>query len=61
MKNRGEQIDETIADAFLMCEKQRNGEYQEWYSLWYHAASQQFVESLGAVAMDFDNKGRFSA
>ena len=46
MRNRGEQVDETIADAFLMCEKQRNGEYQEWYSLWYHAASQQFVENL---------------
>ena len=61
MRNRGEQIDETIPDAFLMCEKQRNGEHQEWLSLWYHAASQQFVENQGSVAMDFDNKGRFSA
>lgn len=60
MRNRGEQIDETIPDAFLMCEKQRNGEHQEWLSLWYHAASQQFVESLGAVAMDFDNNGTFT-
>lgn len=61
MRNRGEQVDETIADAFLMCEKQRNGEAQEWYSLWYHGSSQQFVERHGSVAMDFDNRGKFSA
>jgi twinkle protein len=61
MKNRGEQVDNSVPDAFLMCEKQRNGESQEWYGLWYHGASQQFVESPGAVAMDFDNKGKFGA
>jgi len=60
MRQRGEVVDETQPDAYLMCEKQRNGEAQEWYGLWYHAASQQFVESLGLMPMDFDNKGRFS-
>lgn len=60
-RNRGEQVDETMPDAFLMCEKQRNGESQEWYGLFYQASSQQFVENPGAVPMDFDNKGRFSA
>jgi twinkle protein len=60
MRNRGEQVDEGQPDAYLMCEKQRNGEAQEWYGLWYHAGSQQFVENLGLMPMDFDNKGRFS-
>ena len=58
LRNMGEQVDETMPDAYLMCEKQRNGEAQEWYSLWYHASSQQFVEKLGAVPMDFDNVGK---
>ena len=58
-RNRGEQIDESQGDTFLMNEKQRNGEAQEWYQLWYHAASQQFVESAGSRPMDFDNNGKF--
>lgn len=58
-RNRGEQIDETQGDTFLMNEKQRNGEAQEWYQLWYHAPSQQFVESAGSRPMDFDNNGKF--
>jgi twinkle protein len=61
MRNRGEQIDETQADTFLMCEKQRNGEAQDWYGLYYHSASQQFIENLGGSPMDFDNNGRFRA
>lgn len=61
MRNRGEMVDESQPDAYLMCEKQRNGEAQEWYGLWYHAASQQFTEGLGLMPMDFDNKGRFGA
>jgi hypothetical protein len=61
MRNRGEQVDETQPDAYLMCEKQRNGEAQEWYGLYYHSNSQQFIEKIGAMPMDFDNKGRFSA
>ncbi len=60
MKNRGEQVDESMPDAFLMCEKQRNGEAQEWYGLWYNSSSQQFLESPGSVPMDFDNRGSFT-
>ena len=59
MVNMGQQVDETMPDAYLMCEKQRNGESQEWYGLWYHAASQQFVENVGSLPMDFDNNGKF--
>jgi twinkle protein len=60
MRNRGEQVDETQPDAYLMCEKQRNGEAQEWYGLYYHSNSQQFIEKVGAMPMDFDNKGKFA-
>ena len=58
-RNRGETVDESQGDTFLMNEKQRNGEAQEWYQLWYHQASQQFVESAGSRPQDFDNGGRF--
>jgi twinkle protein len=46
-------------DAMLMCEKQRNGEAEDWYSLWYHKDSQQFVEQYDSVPMSFDGGGRF--
>lgn len=59
LRNMGEHVDENMPDAYLMCEKQRNGESQDWYSLWFHASSQQFVGKLGAVPIDFDNKGKF--
>jgi hypothetical protein len=43
----------------LMCEKQRNGEAEDWYSLWYHKDSQQFIEAHDSFPMAFDEKGRF--
>jgi len=52
-------VDPLIPDAYLMCEKQRNGEAEDWYSLWYHKDSQQFVEYHDSVPMSFDNGGRF--
>jgi twinkle protein len=52
-------VDPMIPDAYLMCEKQRNGESEDWYSLWYHKDSQQFVENFDSVPMSFDNGGRF--
>jgi twinkle protein len=52
-------VDSMIPDAMLMCEKQRNGEAEDWYSLWYHKDSQQFVEYDNSVPMSFDNGGRF--
>jgi hypothetical protein len=59
MRNRGEQVDEAMPDAFLMNEKQRNGDSQEWYGLFYHSSSQQFIDKLGGLPIDFDNGGRF--
>jgi twinkle protein len=46
-------------DAMLMCEKQRNGESEEWFNLWYHRDSQQFIESQEGVPMAFDDAGDF--
>lgn len=46
-------------DALLMCEKQRNGEAEEWYSLWFNRESQQFVDESGGLPMSFDNRGAF--
>lgn len=52
-------VDETIPDAMLMCEKQRNGESEDWFSLWYDKESHQFTELPGAVAMAFDDSSPF--
>lgn len=55
----GVAVDDKDPDAMLMCEKQRNGEAEDWFSLWYDKESQQFVEMAGAVPMSFDERGRF--
>ena len=52
-------VDPMIPDAYLMCEKQRNGESEDWYSLWYLKDSQQFVESYDSRPMSFDAGGEF--
>ena len=52
-------VDDKVPDAMLMCEKQRNGEAEDWFSLWYDKESQQFTELYGAVAMQFDQGGSF--
>lgn len=59
MIRNGEEIKGMQPDAMLMCEKQRNGESEEWYQLWYHKDSQQFVEDEEAVPMAFDTVGAF--
>ena len=41
------------ADCLLICDKQRNGEWEGKFALWWHAESQQFVASPGARALDF--------
>ena len=51
--------DDKLPDTMLMCEKQRNGESEDWFNLWYDKESQQFVEMPGAVAMQFDQGGSF--
>ena len=37
-------VDNTIPDAFLVCEKQRHGEWEGRIGLWFDPASQQFLE-----------------
>jgi twinkle protein len=57
--SKGKEVADTVPDAYLMCEKQRNGEHEEWYQLWYHRESQQFLDSPGAFVMAFEDGGRF--
>jgi twinkle protein len=38
--------DETVGDAFLVCEKQRNGEWEGRIPLWFESDSQQYVGQL---------------
>ncbi len=61
MLKQGEVGLDDIADTYLMCEKQRNGDATEWYKLWFHSSSMQFVEKLGGYPIDFDNGGRFAS
>lgn len=56
---QGKDVDMTLPDAMLLCEKQRNGEGEEWYSFWYSGDSQQFLDRQGALPMEFDAKGDF--
>lgn len=55
----GKDVDPAQPDAMLMCEKQRNGEAEDWFSLYYHRESQQFLEAHDGMPMAFDDKGRF--
>ena len=52
-------VDDKVPDAVMMCEKQRNGESEDWFNLWFDKESQQFVEMPGAVTMSFDDGGAF--
>lgn len=56
---KGEKAESDAPDTYLMCEKQRNGESEDWYSLWFHRDSQQFVESEFDQPMAFDVAGKF--
>ena len=57
--SQGKEVSDDIPDAFLMCEKQRNGEHEEWYQLWYHRESQQFIDTPHGQVMVFEDGGRF--
>lgn len=47
--------DETVPDALLICEKQRNGEWEGRMGLWFHPDSQQFVgEQRGTIQRYID-------
>lgn len=56
---RGEQVDPMVPDAYLMCEKQRNGEREPWFEFYFHSDSQQFIDRYNGMPMAFDLKGDF--
>lgn len=58
-RESGKDYDETDPDAYLMCEKQRNGESEPWFDLWYHNDSQQFLDRRNSMPMAFDQTGEF--
>lgn len=49
----GKKVDANAPDAVLICEKQRNGEWEGRIGLFYERDSQQFVGSLGAAPLNF--------
>jgi len=50
----GDNTEVLAPDAMLMCEKQRNGEGEEWYTLFYERNSQQYVEIANQGAMTWN-------
>ena len=49
----GKKVSETEPDALLICDKQRNGEWEGKFSLWYERDSQQFVGAAGSASLNF--------
>lgn len=49
----GKKVSLDEPDALLICDKQRNGEWEGRFSLWYEKDSQQFVGAPGAAALNF--------
>lgn len=60
-RRNNEDYDEKQPDMFLMCQKQRNGEAEEFYGMYFEHNSQQFIETQGGQPIDFDNRGAFRA
>lgn len=50
----GQIVEMEEPDAMLLCEKQRNGEFEPRLRLWFDRASQQFLEKAGANPYRFD-------
>jgi twinkle protein len=42
-----------MGDALLICDKQRNGEWEGKLTLWFDRHSQQYVTSMGGSALSF--------
>lgn len=49
----GKKTSDNEPDALLICDKQRNGEWEGRFHLWYEKDSQQFVGAAGAAALNF--------
>ena len=54
LQEAGQPTDIDEPDAMLLCEKQRNGEFEPRLRLWYDRRSQQFLEKAGANPYRFD-------
>lgn len=44
-REEGKQVDESEPDALLICDKQRNGDWEGTIGLWYDKPSQQFISA----------------
>ena len=55
LQEAGQPTDIDEPDAMLLCEKQRNGEFEPRLRLWYDRRSQQFLEKAGANPYRFDS------
>lgn len=49
----GKKVAADEADAFLICDKQRNGDWEGRIALFFNAESEQFVAHNGASPLDF--------
>lgn len=49
----GKSVDESNQDGMLVCDKQRNGEWEGRIGLWFEPESQQYVATQGAPALNF--------
>jgi twinkle protein len=49
----GKKVADGEPDALLICEKQRNGEWEGRWALWFDKDSQQYVSSQGAQPLNF--------
>ena len=58
-RSLGKDVDPLVPDCMLMCEKQRNGESEDWFHLFFHRDSQQFVEAPDSVPFVFHESGPF--
>lgn len=49
----GKEVEELDPDSVLICDKQRNGEWEGRLKLWFHKPSMQYVEQPGQRAQMF--------
>lgn len=47
LRDAGKAFDQMSPDCLLICDKQRNGDWEGSIGLWYHRDSQQFVANFG--------------
>lgn len=56
-QRNGQHVDETVPDAMLLCEKQRNGEWEGAVSLWFHKGAQQYCPTPACQPLDLMRLG----